>query len=117
MARGATAALAAATTLETCLESQSSKSSKAGHPKAGRSDFEISDSNPIQGKCGKCGRPSLPQENKGLRRKCGHENAENADTKTRKKRMTGFNVTGCRRPPWSVSSHKPIANELLHSKP
>ena len=74
-------------------------SPKAGHPRAGRSDFKISDSNPIQGKCGEM-RTSLPcQENKGLRRKCGHENAENVDTKTRKTRkmrMTGFNVTGFR---------------------
>ena len=30
--------------------------------------FEISDANPIQGKCGKCGRALSPQKSKGLRR-------------------------------------------------
>ena len=30
--------------------------------------FEISDSNPIQGTCGKCGRSLTPQKNRGLRR-------------------------------------------------
>ena len=30
--------------------------------------FEISDSNPMRGKCGKCGRSLSPQRNKGLRR-------------------------------------------------
>ena len=30
--------------------------------------FEISDSNPIRRKCGKCGRPLSPYKNKGLRR-------------------------------------------------
>ena len=59
-----------------------------------------SDWNPIWRKCGKCGRSLSPQKNKGLRRfhgaKTRSKNAENADTKTRKMRLTGFNVTGFR---------------------
>ena len=61
-----------------------SRSPKAGHNKAGRSDFEISDSDPIA-KCGKCGSPLSPQKRRFHRAKtrkhgkCGHESAENAE--------------------------------------
>ena len=44
--------------------------------------FEISDSKPIRGKRGKCGKSLSPQKNKGLqrfRRAKNEENAENAD--------------------------------------
>ena len=60
--------------------------------------FEISDSNPIQDKAenadvrptpGKQGSEEIPQNENA-------ENTENADGKTRKMRMTGFNVTGFR---------------------
>ena len=44
--------------------------------------FEISDSKPIQGKCGKCGKSLSPQKNKGLRR---FRRAKN-ERKTRKVR-------------------------------
>ena len=39
-----------------------SQSRKAGHIKAGRWIFEISDSNPTRGKCGKCGKPLSPRK-------------------------------------------------------
>ena len=68
--------------------------------------FEISDSNPTRGKCGKCGRPLSPYKNKGLRRfhraklqkiwKMQHESADTKMRKVRKMRPTGFNVTGFR---------------------
>ena len=45
-----------------------SRSPKAGHPKACQSDFRNSDSKPIRGKRGKCGKSLSPQKNKGLRR-------------------------------------------------
>ena len=57
--------------------------------------FEISDSNPIRRKCGKCGRSLSPQK-KGSEEIPRSEKVENAETKTRKMRMTGFNVTGFR---------------------
>ena len=67
--------------------------------------FEISDSNPIRGKCGKCGKSLSPQEKQASeeippsKNAENAENAETADTKARKMqkmRMTGFNVTDFR---------------------
>ena len=76
-----------------------SRSPKAGHNKAGRSDFiEISDSNPIRGKCRKCRKSLSPPGKQGSeeisqsKKAENAENAENAATKMRKMRMTQ-NVT------------------------
>ena len=62
-----------------------SRSPKAGHNKAGRSDFRNHDSNPIRGKCGKCGRSLSPQKNKGLRR-CRRAKTRKTRTPKRGKR-------------------------------
>ena len=76
---------------------------KAGHNKAVGRIFEISNSNPIRGKCRKSGRSLSPQKKKtrvwgdsteqkrGNCGKCEHENAENA-----KMQLAGFNVIGFR---------------------
>ena len=64
--------------------------------------FEISDSNPIRRKCGKCGRPLSPYKNKGLRRlhrakaRKTRKMRKMRTRKMRKMRLTGFNVTGFR---------------------
>ena len=72
---------------------------KAGHPKAGRSDFRNQRFEANTGKTGKCGKSLSPQKKQNseeIPKSRNAENAENADTKTRKMRMTGFNVTGFR---------------------
>ena len=67
--------------------------------------FEISDSNPIRRKYGKCGRSLSPEKNKGLRRLHGAKTRKMRKMRTRqtrkmrKMRLTGFKVTGFRRPP------------------
>ena len=82
-----------------------SPSPKAGHPKAGRSDFRNQRFESDTGKTRKMQKVSLTLEKQGSeeipKRKNAEnaENAENADTKMRKMRMTGFNMTGFRWPP------------------
>ena len=82
-----------------------SRSPKAGHPKAGRSDFRNQRFESDTGKTRKMRKVPLTPEKQGSeeipKSKSAEnaENAENADTKTRKMRkmrMTGFNVTGFR---------------------
>ena len=80
-----------------------SLSPKAGHNKAGRSDFEISDSNPIRGKRGKCGRPLSPYKNKNL--KTPHR------AKTRKTRKMRTRKRGTfRNPQWDLGAQGGNAN-------
>ena len=43
-----------------------SRSTKVGHKKAGRSDFEISDSNLMQAKCRKCGMSLSPRKGREI---------------------------------------------------
>ena len=68
-----------------------SRSPKAGHPKAGRSDFR---NQRFETDTRKMRKVLLTQEKQGSEEIPQSKNAENADTKTRKMRMTGFNVTG-----------------------
>ena len=63
----------------------------AGHPKAGRSDFRNRYGENVEN----AESPSHPPQKKGSE-EIPQSNAENADTKTRKMRVTGFNVTGFR---------------------
>ena len=76
-----------------------SRSPKAGHPKAGRSDFR---NQRFETDTGKMRKVPLTPEKQGsgeIPQSKNAENAENAGTKTRKMRkmrMTGFNVTGFR---------------------
>ena len=83
---------------------------KAGHNKAQsvHTFIETASSNPMQGKCGKCGRYLSPQKNKGLRRfhiaKTRKTQQMRAQTRKRGKCrnrgwLAGFNVTGLRWPP------------------
>ena len=85
-----------------------SRSPKAGHPKAGRSDFRNQRFETDTEKTRKMRKVPLTPEKRGSeeipksKNAENAENAENADTKTRemrKMRMTGFNVTGFRWPP------------------
>ena len=77
-----------------------SRSPKAGHNKAGRSDFRNQRFEADTGKMRKMRKVPLTPEKQGSeeippsKNAKNAENAENADTKTRKMRMTGFNVTG-----------------------
>ena len=76
-----------------------SRSPKAGHPKAGRSDFRNQRFETDTEKTRKMRKVPLTPEKQGseeIPKSKNAENAENADTKTRKVRMTGFNVTGFR---------------------
>ena len=76
-----------------------SRSPKAGHNKAGRSDFRNQRFEPDTGKMRKMRKVPLTPEKQGSEEIPPSKNAENADTKTRKMRkmwMTGFNVTGFR---------------------
>ena len=84
------------------LTASKSRSPKAGHPKAGRSDFRNQRFETDTEKTRKMRKVPLTPE-KQLSEEIpksknaeNAENAENADTKTRKMRMTGFNVTGFR---------------------
>ena len=81
------------------------RSPKAGHNKAGRWDVRNQRFKPDTEKMRKMRKDPLTPEKHGSEEippsKLA-ENAENADTKTRKilkMRLTGFNVTGLRRPP------------------
>ena len=82
-----------------------SRPPKAGHNKAGRSDFRNQRFETDTGKTRKMRKVPLTPEKQGseeIPKSKNAENAENADTKTRKMRkmrMTGFNVTGFRWPP------------------
>ena len=51
--------------------------------------FEISDSNPIRGKCGKCGRSLSRQKNKGLRRFHWAKKRKRRKMRKRRKRKCG----------------------------
>ena len=74
-----------------------SRSPKAGHPKAGCwSDFRNQRFETDTGKMRKMRKVPLTPEKQGSEEIPQSKNAENADTKTRKMRMTGFNVTGFR---------------------
>ena len=87
------------------LEARKSRSPKAGHNKAGRSDFRNQRFEPDTAKMRKMRTVSVTPEKQGSEGIPQSENAENAenaesaDTKTRrmrKMRLTGFNVTGFR---------------------
>ena len=79
-----------------------SRSPKASHNKAGRSDLRNQQFEPnTRGNCGKCGKSPPPRKQGSEIRRSKNtenvENAENMDTKTRrmpKLRLTGFYVTG-----------------------
>ena len=59
--------------------------------------FEISDLNPIRGNAQNAEVPSRPRTlTLKVRGTPRSKNAENADTKVRKLRLTGFSVTGFR---------------------
>ena len=82
-----------------------SLSPKAGHNKAGRSDFRNQRFEPDTAKMRKMRKAPLTLQKQGFEETPqsksaeNAENAENADAKTRKMRkmrMTGFNVTGFR---------------------
>ena len=79
-----------------------SQSPKAGHPKAGRSDFRNQRFEPDTAKMRKMRKAPLTLQKQGFEespQSKSAENAENVDAKTRKTRkmrMTGFNVTGFR---------------------
>ena len=79
-----------------CIRLLSSQSPKAGHIKAGQSDFRSQRLKPDTGKTRKMRKVSLTTEKYGLEEIQRSENAENAGTKTRKMRIAGFNVTGFR---------------------
>ena len=88
-------------------------SPKAGHNKAGRSDFGNQRFEPDAGKMRKMRKVPLTPEKQGYEEIPQSENEENADTKTRKMqkmRMTGFNVTDFRltgQGPTMVFGHDP----------
>ena len=76
-----------------------SPSPKAGHNKAGRSDFQNWRFEPDTGKMRKMRNVPLTPEkqwSEEIPQSKNAENAANADTKTRKIRLRGFNVTGLR---------------------
>ena len=77
-----------------------SQSPKAGHNQAGRSDFRNQRFKPDTGKMWKMRKVPLTQEKQGSEEIPLSKNAENADTKTRKIRLTGFNVIGFRSSPY-----------------
>ena len=73
-----------------------SLSPKAGHNKAGRSDFRNQRFEPDTAKMQKMRKAPLTLQKQGFEETPQSKSAENADAKTRKMRMTGFNVTGFR---------------------
>ena len=87
------------------LEGFLSLSPKAGHNKAGQSDFRNQRFEPDTARMRKMRKAPLtlqkqgPKETPQTKKAENAENAENADAKTRKMRkmrLTGFNVTGFR---------------------
>ena len=85
---------------------ESSLSPKACHPKAGRSGFRNHRFKPETGKMQKMRMLPLTPEEHWFEDIPQNENAENADTKTRKMRLIGFNATGFGRhvPPCAVKT-------------